>query len=215
MSEIEFFFDPLCPWAWITSRFVTEVSEQSDLRVNWRFISLRVVNEDRDVPDVYKSATLTGSRLLRVCAAAQDHGGNDAVAALYTAFGTLLHVEGASRRMWGGEDAAAIVDEIVDKGLAAAGLPASLAEAAEDESWDALLRSETEVALSRTGPDVGTPIITFDLERPEEASLFGPVINRIPRGQEAVDLWEAVSTVARTPGIAELKRSLRGNIDFT
>ncbi len=215
MSEIEFFFDPLCPWAWITSRFVTEVSEQSDLQVTWRFISLRVVNEDKDVPDVYRQATQTGSRLLRVCAAAKDHGGNEAVADLYTAFGTQLHVDGASRRMWQGEDPADIIDGIIAKGLAAAGLPASLAEAAEEESWDALLRSETEVALSRTGPDVGTPIITFDLERPEEASLFGPVINRIPRGQEAVDLWEAVSTVARTPGIAELKRSLRGDIDFT
>jgi 2-hydroxychromene-2-carboxylate isomerase len=216
MSEIEFFFDPLCPWAWITSRFATEVSEQSDLDITWRFISLRVVNENNtDLPDTYKQATLIGSRLLRVAAAVQEHGGNDAVAAIYTEFGTRLHVDGASARMWKGEDPTEIIAEIISKGLAAAALPASLGEAADDESWDDLLRKETEVALSRTGPDVGTPIITFDLSRPDEASLFGPVINRIPRGQEAVDLWEAVSTVARTPGIAELKRSIRGDIVFT
>jgi 2-hydroxychromene-2-carboxylate isomerase len=216
MSEIEFFFDPLCPWAWITSRFVTEVSEQTDLQVTWRFISLRVVNEDNtDLPDTYRQATLVGSRLLRVAAAAQAHGGNEAVAAIYTEFGTRLHVDGASRRMWQGEDPTEIIAGIISDGLAAARLPASLAEAADDESWDDLLRKETEVALSRTGPDVGTPIITFDLARPDEASLFGPVINRIPRGQEAVDLWEAVSTVACTPGVAELKRSIRGDIVFT
>ena len=216
MSQIEFFFDPLCPWAWITSRWVTEVSEQSDVDVTWRFISLQVVNEgNTDLPDTYRKATRVGSRLLRVAAAVQAHGGNDAVAAIYTEFGTRVHVDGASARMWKGEDPTEIIAEIISKGLAAVRLPASLAEAADDESWDDLLRKETEVALSRTGPDVGTPIITFDLSRPDEASMFGPVINRIPRGQEAVDLWEAVSTVACTPGIAELKRSLRGEINFT
>ena len=215
MSEIEFFFDPLCPWAWITSRFVTEVSERSDLDVTWRFISLRVVNEAKDVPDTYRQATLTGSRLLRVAAAAREHGGNEAVAAVYTEFGTRLHVEGASRRMWRGGVPAGIIGGIISDSLAAARLPAVLGEAADEESWDELLRKETEVALARTGPDVGTPIITFDLTRPDEASLFGPVINRIPRGREAVDLWEALMVVACTPGIAELKRSLRGEIDFT
>ena len=86
---------------------------------------------------------------------------------------------------------------------------------AEDDRWGKVVRAETELALSRTGEDVGTPIITWDLDRPDEASLFGPVINRIPRGDEALELWDALVVIARTPGIAELKRSLRGMPDFS
>jgi 2-hydroxychromene-2-carboxylate isomerase len=215
MADIEFFLDPVCPWAWITSRFVTEVSEHSDLSVTWRFISLRMVNEDKDYekefPPQYPLLHAAGSAMLRVAAAAREHGGNDAVARLYTEFGQRMHVEGASFKLWQGEE----VDDMVGPSLVAAGLPATLASAAEDESWDEVLREETDIALSRTGKDVGTPIITYDPARPDETSLFGPVINRIPRGQEALDLWSALSVVARTPGLAELKRTLRGEIDFT
>ncbi|CAN5686463.1 hypothetical protein BH10ACT3_BH10ACT3_18780 [soil metagenome] len=100
--------------------------------------------------------------------------------------------------------------DVVGETLAAAELPADLASAAEDPAWDKVLQEETDLALSRTGKDVGTPIITFDTSRPEEASLFGPVINRIPRGEEALKLWDAMYVVATTPGIAEFKRSLRG-----
>lgn len=215
MADIEFFLDPICPWAWITSRFVTEVSEQTGMGITWRFISLQVVNEDRDddkdYPPQYRRLHGTGSAMLRVAAAARDFGGNDAVARIYTEFGRRMHVEGGSVRLWQGEE----VDDMIAPSLAAAGLPAGLAAAADDEEWDAILRKETEVALSRTGKDVGTPIITFDVEHPEETSLFGPVINRIPRGDEAVRLWDALTLVARTPGVSELKRSLRGDIDFT
>ena len=211
MASIEFFFDPICPWAWITSRFVTEVSEQADLDVTWRFISLQMVNESNtDLPDGYDRGAGIGTRMLRVAAAAGDHGGNDAVAAFYAAAGTRLHTEGGARRVWKGEDPAGLISA----SLAAARLPASLADAGDDTAWDDLLRKDTAVALGRTGPDVGTPIVTFDLARPDETSLFGPVINRIPRGREAVELWDALRLVACTPGLAELKRSLRGDIDF-
>jgi len=214
MPDIEFFFDPVCPWAWITSRFVTEVSEHTDLDVAWRFISLRIVNEakdyDKEFPPSYPLLHGMGTSMLRVAAAARGEGGNDAVARLYTEFGVRMHDQGASVRLWNGEDAG----DLVTPSLESAGLPVGLAAAAEDASWDDVLRSETEVALSRTGKDVGTPIITFDLDRPQDTSLFGPVINRIPRGQEAVDLWNALEVVARS-GVSELKRSLRGDITFT
>jgi hypothetical protein len=151
-----------------------------------------------------------GTSMLRVAAAARGDGGNDAVARLYTEFGVRMHDQGASVRLWNGEDAG----DLVTPSLKAAGLPAGLAAAADDESWDEVLRAETDVALGRTGKDVGTPIITFDLDRPVETSLFGPVINHIPRGREAVDLWNALEVVARS-GVSELKRSFRGDISFT
>ncbi len=224
MADIEFFFDPMCPWAWITSRFVVEVADQRDLSVDWRFISLAILNEDAltrsearvaeghepTMPPQYRALTATGASLLRVAAAAREHGGNDAVGAYYTAAGELLHPGGASKVLWEGGDPG----DLAGPALAAAGLPAGLASAAQDPERDGVVAEETELALSRTGPDVGTPIITFDTSRPDDTSLFGPVINRIPRGAEALELWDAMWVVARTPGIAEFKRSLRGDPVF-
>jgi hypothetical protein len=223
-ADIEFFFDPMCPWAWITSRFVVEVADQRDLEVDWRFISLAMLNEEKlahseaevaagrepTFPPQYGVLMGYSTSMLRVAAATRHHGGNDAVAAYYAAAGELLHPGGRSRLVWDGGDPGDLVGDT----LAAAGLPAELAAAAEEPGHDDIVREETELALSRTGRDVGTPIITFDTSRPEEASMFGPVINRIPRGQEALDLWDAMWVVARTPGLAEFKRSLRGAPQF-
>ncbi len=213
MNSIEFFFDPACPFAWLTSRWVTEVAEQTDLQVQWRLIALKILNEGNDVPEQYARGHAASFEMLRVVAAVSEDRGNDAVAALYTAFGTALHTEGGSAALFGGDDVDAA--PVIDAALAAAGLPASFAAAATDDARDSLIRSETQTALSRTGPDVGTPILTFDLERPESSSFFGPVINRIPRGAEAVQLWDALATLARIPGVSELKRSLRGQLDFS
>lgn len=225
MSDIEFFFDPMCPFAWITSRWVVEVAEQRDLDVTWRFISLAILNQDNiaqmeadlaagvdpSLPPQYRDLVHHGSRLLRIAAAVREQGGNDAVAAFYTATGELLHPGGRSGLLWQGEHPGDLEGDAV----AAAGLPAELVAAADDPAFDAIVAEETELALSRTGRDVGTPIITFDTQRPDEASLFGPVISRIPRGEEAVALWDAVAFVARTPGIAEFKRSQRAALDFS
>lgn len=211
MNSIEFFFDPVCPFAWLTSRWAVEVSEQSDLAIEWRFISLKYLNEEQDVPEIYARGHAFGLGLLRIAAAVREDHGNEGVAAIYTAFGTKLHVQGGTAKLFGGEDPGPVVEEA----LAAAGLAASYADAADDPSRDALIRSETELGLSRTGPDVGTPIITFDVEHPETSSFFGPVVNRVPRGDEAVELWDALATVSRLPGFSELKRSLRGNLDFS
>lgn len=213
MNNIEFFFDPACPFAWLTSRWVTEVAEQSDLEVQWRMISLKILNEHHQTSRAYARGHDASFEMLRVVAAVGEDLGNDAVAALYTALGTKLHTEGWSAELFGGEEAD--VGSAIAAALAVAGLPASYATAAGDDSRDAFIRSETELALSRTGPDLGTPILTFDLDRPDTSTFFGPVINRIPRGDEAVQLWDAVATLARIPGVSELKRSLRGELDFS
>ena len=213
-ADLEFFFDPVCPFAWITSRWVVEVAEQRNLSVDWRFICLSIVNEDRDYsefPPAYPTLHGLGRSLLRVAAAAREAGGNDAVARVYAAAGVPMHLDGVSVAIFGG---ASVPDGLIASVVAEAGLDPALVAAADDETWDAVLRAETELALGRTGRDVGTPILTFNPGTDLEASLFGPVISRIPRGQEALELWDAVSTLARTRGFAELKRSLRDPIEF-
>jgi 2-hydroxychromene-2-carboxylate isomerase len=214
-SDIEFFFDPICPFAWVTSRWITDVAPQRDATVEWRFISLSMVNESRDYatdfPPAYPVLHGLGRTVLRVAAAAREEGGNDAVAALYEAAGQLLHVDGLNVSLWKGEP---VPDDLIDRVLADAGLPSGLAGAADDPRHDEVLRSETELALSRTGDDVGTPILTFDPGLATESSLFGPVISKAPKGDDALELFDAVRTLARTHTFAELKRSLRDPIEF-
>jgi 2-hydroxychromene-2-carboxylate isomerase len=205
MTDVEFFFDPVCPWAWITSRWVEEVAAQRDLHVDWRFICLRIVNKERDYrsdfPERYIAGHGTGQKLLRVAAAIRESEGREAVGPYYTRIGTDLHVDG--RR----DEITAKWEDGFPDYLSEIGVSPELAQAANDEQWDKVLEEETEEALSRVGRDVGTPIITFGGDA--RASFFGPVISRIPRGEEAVQLWDAVELVATTPGMAELKRSLR------
>lgn len=210
MADIEFFFDPLCPWAWITSRWVNEVRPYRDLEVRWRFISLERLNAGTEQSEPYRRTAAYGRGLLRIAARVRHERGNDAVGEYYTACGELLHVAGRSRSLYRGDDPGDVAVEALD----AAGLPPEWAESADDERWDEVVDEETDVAVGRAGDDVGTPIITYDTERPDEATMFGPVINRIPRGEEAVALWDAMWVVARTPGLAEFKRSIRGNPSF-
>lgn len=205
-ADVEFFWDPVCPWAWLTSRWVDEVSRRRDLTVDWRFISLRLVNAhkdyERDFPDGYVAGHTTGLKLLRVAASVRARDGRDAVGALYTQFGGDLHVRG--RRA-----------ELIDHWeagfpdyLRSVGLDEAHVADANDDRWDAVLQSDTDEALARTGKDVGTPIISFTRDG-VTSSFFGPVISRVPRGEEADRLWDAVWEVATFPGFAELKRSLR------
>ncbi len=157
----------------------------------------------------YQAVHQAGLRALRVADQVRLDHGNDAVAAYYTALGTKIHVE---RRR---EELVADTVTLVAEALSEAGLPTELTEHLDDDRHDAHLRSETELALSRTGPDVGTPILTFAPGQGErEGSFFGPVISKAPRGAEAVKLWDAIETIA-TSGVAELKRSLRAKPDFT
>ena len=213
-ADLEFFFDPICPWAWITSRWVTNVAEQRSYQVDWRFISLWMVNEDNTkewyTPE-YRNGHYRGHQALRIADAIRCDPGldADAVGRWYTTVGTALHVE--SRR----EEAAAEPLVFLAGLLADAGFDARLISAADDESHDEHLRAETELALSRTGRDVGTPILTFHPGEATESSFFGPVIAKAPKGPDALKLWDAVETMATMSGMAELKRSLRDAPDFS
>lgn len=206
-ADIEFFWDPVCPFAWITSRWIVEVARQTDMRVEWRFISLRLINKDKDYdtefPPGYEHGHTAGLRMLRVAAAVRADRGSEPLGALVTAYGESYW----DRPKGSGMRDRLSTTEHATEVLTAAGLPSSYADALDDTSWDAEIDAEGELAFSRTGRDVGTPIITF--QPPDGLSFFGPVISRVPDPDEAVPLWEAVTTLAAFPGFAELKRSLR------
>lgn len=203
MSDVDFFFDPVCPWAWITSRWVTEVATLSNLKVNWKFISLKMVNVQRDYendfPPGHGQTHTLGLGLLRLANAVREQSGNSGVARFYTALGTAIHIDKNQSEL----HHPAVVANLLDVN----GLDGHLVEAMEDSNRDRLIQDETELALTRAGRDVGTPVITF--APPDGPSFFGPVISRIPRGKEALELWDATERIARFPGFAELKRSMR------
>jgi len=206
--DLYFWFDPVCPFAWMTSKWVRMVAAQRDYRVEWRFISLRLLNShidyDAHFPAEYEAGHTAGLRLLRVAARARAEHGNEAVAALYPALGAqVFELPPASG------DVPSRLDrgELLPAALAQAGLPGELAGALDDPSWDGELQAETDEALALTGKDVGTPILHF--QPPEGVAFFGPVISRLPDEAQAVELWDHVVGLAAFPGFAELKRSLR------
>jgi 2-hydroxychromene-2-carboxylate isomerase len=207
MADLDFYFDPVCPFAWITSKWVRLVAGQLGCQVEWRFISLRLLNDEVDYsthfPAGYERGHSAGLQLLRVAAAVRAVRGSDAVGPLYAAYGAEIFDSTPGRQQDLHRDAGAFVAPI----LGELGLPVELAEAVSDSSFDAEIREETDHALSLTGRDVGTPILHFD--PPGGTALFGPVISRLPESSEAVALWEHVVALARFGGFAELKRSLR------
>jgi hypothetical protein len=205
--DIEFFWDPVCPFAWITSRWVEQVASLRSFRVDWRFISLRLLNKNKDYatefPPGYEHGHTAGLRMLRVAAAVRSELGRDPLGPLVTAYGESYW----NKPKGSGMREHLSTTEHATEVLTAAGLPTRFAEALDDTSWDELLDDETELALSRTGRDVGTPIITF--QPPDGVSFFGPVISRVPSPEDSVRLWDAVTTLAAFPSFAEMKRSLR------
>ena len=206
--DIHFYFDPVCPFAWMTSKWVRMVAAQRDYTVDWRFISLRMINSgidyDSHFPAGYEEGHTSGLRLLRVAARARAEHGPAAVGPLY---------EAVSGEIFDSPDATSLTAatrgsrDFVEPLLAKAGLPAGLADALDDTRWDGEIRAEGDEALSLTGKDVGTPIIHFS--PPDGAAFFGPVISRLPSPEDAVRLWDHVTALAGFPGFAELKRSLR------
>ncbi|MDN6168985.1 MAG: hypothetical protein L0J08_06615 [Micrococcaceae bacterium] len=213
-ATINFYFDPVCPFAWMTSKWVRQVQAQRDYTVDWRFISLRLINAEVDYdahfPPEYEAGHTAGLRLLRVAARARAEHGRASVAGLYAALGAHIFdaaPDPADQRGEGGvrerRGTRGFVEPILDE----AGLPRALAQALDDESWDRGIRQETDEALALTGKDVGTPIIHF--EPPAGVAFFGPVISRLPDEDSAAKLWDHVVGLARFPGFAELKRSLR------
>lgn len=207
MADIDFYFDPVCPFCWMTSKWVRQVRAQRGYAVDWRFISLRLLNAEVDYdaqfPPEYEAGHTAGLRLLRVAARTRAEHGRESVDALYAAMGD--HVFEARPD---GDDAERRGSrEFVLPVLEDARLPAELVEALDDPSWDATIQAETDEALALTGKDVGTPIIHF--EPPDGVAFFGPVISRMPTDEQAGELWDHVVGLARFPGFSELKRSLR------
>ena len=203
MADLDFFWDPVCPWAWITSRWVQEVARQTDIDVDWRFISLKMINEEKGYPpelqERYTKTHGLGLSLLRVAAAVREQHGTDPIGDLYTDFGTRIHIE---------RDAPSLrTVEGIGEVLTGRGLDASLAEASTSDALDDVVRADTELALERAGRDIGTPVLTFG--PPDGYSFFGPVIAKAPTGADAITLWDTVRTLAAFPGFAELKRSIR------
>jgi 2-hydroxychromene-2-carboxylate isomerase len=205
-ADLHFYFDPVCPFAWLTSRWVRTVAAQRDYAVDWRFISLRLLNAhvdyDAHFPPGYEAGHTAGLRLLRVAARTRAEHGPAAVGELYAALGARIF-ESEPEQDEARRGTAAFVEPV----LAAAGLPAGLATALDDASLDAQVQAETDEALALTGKDVGTPILHF--RPPAGVAFFGPVISRLPAEDEAAQLWDHVVALAGFPGFAELKRSLR------
>ena len=208
-DDLHFWFDPVCPFAWLTSRWVRSVAEQREYAVEWRLISLRLLNAhvdyDAQFPPEYEAGHTAGLRLLRVVHRVREEHGREAVGPLYTALGTRVfdRTPEEAAQDPGGPGR----HQFAAAALAEVGLSAALADALDDESRDAALRTETEEALSLTGKDVGTPVLHF--RPPDGVAFFGPVISRVPAPAEAVELWDHVVALAGFPGFAELKRSLR------
>ena len=207
--DLHFYFDPVCPFAWMTSKWVRMVAAQRDYRVDWRFISLRLLNANVDYashfPPEYEEGHTAGLRLLQVAALVRAQYGRSAVGPLYEAMGgrifdTSRDVDPLSASGQGSR-------RMLEPLLRDVGLPAELAEALDDTAFDDEIRAETEEALALTGRDVGTPILHF--QPPAGTAFFGPVISRLPGPDEAVELWDHVIALATFPGFAEIKRSLR------
>ena len=213
--DIEFFWDPVCPFAWQTSRWLRRVAQLRGLTVDWRFINLSILNEERDYdnefPEGYRESHDRGRRMLRVAAAVRAAEGAGAMDRLYRAFGeTIWH-----REVDDGADFRADVatSDHLTQVLDRAGVDRLHADAAADPSWDAELRAETIEAVGRTGDEVGTPIITFG--PPDGPSIFGPVISSVPEtDEECLALYDATVTLCGFSTFSELKRSARPRLDL-
>jgi hypothetical protein len=207
--DLHFYFDPVCPFAWLTSKWVRIVAAQRDYSVDWRFISLRILNAHIDYathfPPNYEEGHTAGLRLLRVAARIRGRQGRDAVGPFYEAIGGRLFDTSRDVDPLSASDQGA--QPTLEPLLRDAGLPTDLAEALDDQTLDDGIRAETEEALALTGRDVGTPILHF--QPPSGTAFFGPVISRLPSAEEAGELWDHVIALAAFPGFAEIKRSLR------
>lgn len=187
----DLWFDPACPWAWMSSRWLLEVEQVRPVQARFHVMSLAMLNEGREVDERYRALLDAAWGPVRVCTAARVEHGDDVLRPLYTALGTRIHHEGRP-----------IDRTLVEKALAEAGLPVSLADAADTDEWDDELRRTHDDGMQRVGLDVGTPVISVD-----GVSFFGPVVTPAPRGEDAGRLWDGVLLVAGTPGFYELKRT--------
>ncbi|MFE7546212.1 mycothiol-dependent nitroreductase Rv2466c family protein [Streptomyces platensis] len=200
-TPADFWFDPLCPWAWMTSRWMLEVEKVRPVEVRWHVMSLAVLNEDKldQLPEEYRENMRPGGKAwgpVRVVIAAQQLHGDEAVGKLYTALGTRFHNEGLG-----------VNPESIAAALEDAGLPADLIEYAGKDTYDAQLRASHKEGIDLVGQEVGTPVIAVPGHDGEQIAFFGPVVTPAPKGEEAAKLWDGTLMVASIPGFYEIKRT--------
>ena len=196
----DFWFDPLCPWAWISSRWILNSAEVRDVDVQWHVMSLAYLNSGRDdLPEEYRKLLASAWGPVRVVVAAEQAHGPEVVLPLYTALGTRRHIDGAE-----------LDRDTVLAALADVGLPAELADAMDTDAYDEAVKASHHLGMDQVGMDVGTPVIAV-----EGVAFFGPVVTPAPKGEAAGRLWDGVLLVAGTPGFYELKRTRTEAPDFT
>ncbi|MER5489992.1 DsbA family protein [Streptomyces sp. NPDC002490] len=197
-TPVDFWFDPVCPWAWMTSRWVLEVEKVRDVEVRWHVMSLAVLNEDKlgELPEEYREILARAWAPVRVVIAARELHGQEVVGPLYTALGTRFHNRGEGPTR-----------EAIAGALADVGLPASLLEHADSDRYDAELRASHKEGIDKVGQDVGTPVIAVPGPDGEQIAFFGPVVTPAPKGEAAARLWDGTLLVASTPGFYEIKRT--------
>ncbi|POX53552.1 disulfide bond formation protein DsbA [Streptomyces sp. Ru71] len=208
-TPVDFWFDPLCPWAWMTSRWVLEVEKLRDIEVRWHVMSLAVLNEDKldELPEAYREMLATKAwQPVRVVTAAWQKHGEQVLGPLYTALGTRFHNKGEGPTL-----------EAIAGALADAGLPADLIEYAEQEDFefDAELRASHKEGIDLVGQEVGTPVIAVPGADGEQIAFFGPVVTPAPKGEDAAKLWDGTLAVASVPGFYEIKRTRTKGPDFS
>ncbi|MCI9889356.1 DsbA family protein [Micrococcales bacterium 31B] len=191
LTPVSFYFDPTCPWAWMTSRWILEAQQVRDINVTFKVMSLAVLNEGRDLSPEYQEHLRTAWWGVRVIVAARELHGEEYVRRLYDAIGTRLHPGQQKDRM-----------EVIKASLAEVGLPADLIRFAESDEYDEQLRESHAEAMRLVGNDVGTPVIVVG-----DVGFFGPVISPAPKGEAAGRLWDGVLLVGGTPGFYEIKRT--------
>ncbi|MEU6841342.1 DsbA family protein [Streptomyces sp. NPDC046716] len=198
-TPVDFWFDPLCPWAWMTSRWMLEVEKVRDVEVRWHLMSLAVLNENRldELPEEYREMLATKAwGPVRVVIAAQEEHGPEVLGGLYTALGTRIHNRGEGP-----------TKEAVAGALEEVGLPASLLDHWDGTKYEAELRASHKEGIDKVGQDVGTPVIAVPGADGEQIAFFGPVVTPAPKGEEAAKLWDGTLLVASVPGFYEIKRT--------
>ena len=198
-TPVDFWFDPLCPWAWMTSRWLLEVEKVRPISASWHVMSLAYLNSDKDLPDDYRQKLEPAWGPVRVAIAAAQAEGDQVLLPLYTALGNRIHLEGRE-----------ISRELIEEALEEVGLPTALADAAETTAYDEDLKKSHHAGMDQVGMEVGTPVIST-----EGVAFFGPVVTPAPKGEAAGRLWDGVVLVAATPGFYELKRTRDAKPDFS